>query len=754
MDTTRPEPLTDAAVEQAGPRPRRWASESCEILAYLALSLLAFLPQSIRPWDTVGYVGDSLDTVWGMGWVAQALHSHPASLFDANELYPHKGTLALSPHRILLGILASPVMWTTGNPVLAYNLVVYMALLLAAVAGRGLARHLGIGRLGSWTAGALYAFHTYQINELPRGDLLFHGLTTLAVLKLLQLLRDGRRRDAWWVALCMWLQGLASNYFLMYGVLVLGLVAAGAVLADARPRTALRRLLTLVAPALVAAACFLPILLPQMHADRVYGLTRGLPRGIDLRLFFATSPANWLYGSINGPVSLQTNGPHFIGFVSLALAVMGFLGALLAVPEGASAALPRRLWVVGAAALAVLFASFCLGRDVVVFGHQLGPGPYRLLYALVPGFDRVRIPERLSLFMMLFVALLVGQGLSWLAARGRWRWLAVALALAVPLEHLGMLATTQRLPVGSQVPEAYRWLAKNPVRAMAEVPADDEAGVRRDTLPQYFSLYHHRPIVHGYVSYQPLMTKLLRGAAVEFPSGMSLALFRRAGVDTVLVHHQTREDDLTAMLADSTARGDLRLLRVFEPGRTIPAPEVRAWPMGTPHGDAVVSVRDEIYQVAPGPLPTAAQQPRGRVERRPAWRRLASAGDPQLAADGNPATRWVAGPRATYEVVFDAPCVVSGIVLPLDRSSSWPRLFLVRGQSEQGDWSTLATVDTPHLLQVLDQLLDHPGWARLGIGWDARPLRQLRLGPSDRTDSAVGWRLSEIEVVVAESQAP
>ena len=739
----------DAAVKQRG-----WMPEAGQVLAYVVLSVLAFLPQSIRPWDTVGYVGDSLDTVYAVGWTAQTLGSHPAGLFDTNLLYPHKSTLALFGHRILLGVLAAPIVWITGNPVLGYNFTVFAGLLLAALAGRALARHLGIGRLGAWSAGALYAFHTYQINEIPRADLLYHGLTALAVLELLKFLKEGRRRNAWLVGLYMWLQGLASNYLLLYGVLVLGLVAAGAVLSATRPSAALKRLLGLVTPALAATVCFLPILLPQIQADRIYRLTRSLPTGIDGRLFFATSAGNWLYGSLNGPVGLQNNGPHFVGFLALGLAFFGLAAARTSKSDADSSLLPRRVWVIGAAALAVLFASLSFGRDIVLFGTRLCPGPYRLLHWYVPGFDRVRIPERFSLFMMLFVGLLVGQALALLSARTRLRWLVVLLAAVVPLEHLGALTTTQRVPVGPGVPEVYRWLAKAPVQALAEVPADDEMGVRRDTVPEYFSLYHHHPIIHGYVSYRPIMTGLLRRAAVEFPSAMSLALFRRVGVDTVLMHHQANDpDELRARLAESIAAGDLGLLRTFEPGRALAAPEVRAAMVGMPVGGAVVSVRDEVYRIAPGAIPQAAPQPLGGSERGARWSYLASAGDPLLAADGDATTCWVADSQATYEVAFDAPCLVSGIVMPLDWRSSWPRRFRVQGQSERGDWSTLAILDTAQLLQVLNQTLSHPGWARLGIAWDERPLRRLRLVPGHRTDSAVGWCLSEIEIVLARPRA-
>ena len=56
---------------------------------YAALFLASLYPQSLRPWDTVAYIGDSLDTVYFMAWNAHQVVRDPLHLFDANILYPH-----------------------------------------------------------------------------------------------------------------------------------------------------------------------------------------------------------------------------------------------------------------------------------------------------------------------------------------------------------------------------------------------------------------------------------------------------------------------------------------------------------------------------------------------------------------------------------------------------------------------------------------------------------------------------------------
>ena len=66
----------------------------------------------------------------------------------------------------------------------------------AAYAARRLALSLGLDGVAAWAAGALYGFHTYQINEGPRLNVIWHGFLPLALERLVALLRTGERRHA------------------------------------------------------------------------------------------------------------------------------------------------------------------------------------------------------------------------------------------------------------------------------------------------------------------------------------------------------------------------------------------------------------------------------------------------------------------------------------------------------------------------------------------------------------------------------
>jgi hypothetical protein len=471
----------------------------------------SFLPLSLRPHDTIAYVGDSLESVYIVAWNVHQFFRDPLHLFDSNALHPIPGALAFTDHRLLPSLLVAPIVWLTGNAVLATNLAVFAACVFAAFSARRLALSLGLAQLPAFAAGALYGFHTYQINEGPRLNVVFHGFLPLALERFVSYLKTGDRRAAWATALWMLLQGLSSNYHLLYGALLLALVATAHAFRE--PRLALRRVQDLATPAVVAALLFAPIAWPYLSLSRAQALSRELPAGIDLQHYVSTSPGNLLYGAIGAEVRLQQRGPHFTGFLALVLAGLALAGWL------------RRRdtwWVPGSAGLFTLFVLLSLGKDVVVFGARLGPGPYRLLYDFVPGFQLVRIPERLGLIAMLFLGLLAARRprprRRALAARG------VAAGAAAPARARVAAVGDGSRARGRKRPAVHAWLASHAGGAVAELPVRGEGLVREETLEMYFSTAHWRKIVHGYTAYPPQVTRLLRRSA---PSSRPTRAWRR-----------------------------------------------------------------------------------------------------------------------------------------------------------------------------------------------------------------------------------
>jgi hypothetical protein len=599
---------------------------------YVLLALLLTYPLSLHPGSRVSYEGDPLLNSLILSHSGPTLLTEPGRLFALPAFVPYPDALLFSEHLIFPSLLAWPLSAATRNPLLAHNLLVLLFLALSGWSMFLLARRL-LGDAGAaLLAGVLYGGHTFLVNEVPRIQIQAQFFFPLGLLALVEHFERPRARTAAAFAVVVLLCGLSNNYYLLYMPLLFGLTLPW-LLPRAPAGLRLHALGLLAAFVLPLALVFVPLALRYTDAAARYGFSRELPMGVGLEKYLATRPENWLYGETVAGVRLQTQAAHFTGFLPLGLAA-------LAAVRGLRRGRPERGLVALAAVGAALFALLSLGQDVAAFGRRLGPGPYRLLFDLVPGFALVRIPERLALLAMFWLALLAAFGARELLTRaGRRRAaLAGALVAAVALEHVSIPIRTIRLPTGEEIPEAYRWLRGYRAQRVAEVPFYGPWLNRLDALPMYFATGSPRAIVNGYTGFYPPAYAFLRHALSSEPGPFFLETLERLGVDHIVVHpHLWGERERPAWLAFLAGAQDrLRLVREF-PGEARGGEP--AWDHG---GELVYQVRHPGAPADP-PLPERTPLPRGSR-----WTVSASRGpEPEAVLDGDPRTEWATGDVST-----------------------------------------------------------------------------------------------------------
>ncbi|MEO8358841.1 MAG: hypothetical protein ABI672_02330 [Vicinamibacteria bacterium] len=746
----------DAAAQSRRPRPFR------EALVYAAFAFVFLIPQSLAPSSRIGYVGDSLESVSIVGFLGHQIVSDPKHIFDAGFLHPQPNALTLTDHRLLPSVLVAPVLWVSGNPVLAYNVALLFAYLLAAFGGRSLALTLGLSRVPAAFVGALFAFHTYAINEAPRLNIVSYGLIAVALGALIEWMETGEPKARWRFALLLLLQGLCANYHLLYGVLLSVLVLL--VYAVARPREILTRVRGLVVPGLVAVTLFLPILVPYLRTFGSLDLVRSRPRGIDLMHYFSTSPSNWIWGPIGPPARLQQQGPHFVGFMALGLALVGLV---LAVRDrrnrgGSGGSMERRGWGIPCAVLVAVLVVLSLGDRLVIAGLDLGRGPYGVLYDLVPGFNLVRIPERLGLFVMLGVGLLGAIALDRLVRRGRSS-LALVLGLIAVAEHFSPLTVTTDVPRPSELPPVYKWLATQPSSPIAEVPVRGEALIRQETTEMFFATYHHQREPLGYTAYPTLLSKVVRRALLAFPSDASLTVLAKIGVHRAIVHEgrelapdlrnqvfnfgpQNRE----ARFAEGVAAASLDVIgnsdAAERDGRLIRESQFGPWQAGD-FGEK----GERVYRFDQPRLVVAAPRPSGvRVETSRLTLRTKE-GDAANAFDDRMDTSYIVErPLRGDEFIearFDQPVPVTGVEIVLRHESAWPTRFRIATLREDGQWVEVAQWDGAHMVQLVEGLLQNPRVGTIGFVLNGEPVRGISLLPQIGGTSTAGWNLPEFRIL-------
>ena len=170
-------------------------------------------PTSFAPADTVPDPGDPLHLSYVMAWDAHQLVRRPWALFDSNSFHPYPRSLAFADHLTPEALLVAPVNWATGNPLLAYNVAVVLALALFALAMCALVRRVTGRADAAFLAGLAYALTSFTRHELPRVHVLHVQWWPLALLFLLRFADRGLRRDAALCAAIMALQALSGSYY-------------------------------------------------------------------------------------------------------------------------------------------------------------------------------------------------------------------------------------------------------------------------------------------------------------------------------------------------------------------------------------------------------------------------------------------------------------------------------------------------------------------------------------------------------------
>ena len=179
----------------------RWIRRDAPIvLLFVCFTIVATYPQ-IRGFTTdVPYHTDPYFAMWRLGWIAHALTTTPATLFDANIFYPAQHTLGYADAMLFQGIVAAPFFWAHVNPVLIYNTLLFAAFVLSGYAAFILARQLTGTTPGAIIAGLVYAFAPYRFAHYMHLELQTVFWIPLALILIQRAVRasstDGRRA-AW-----------------------------------------------------------------------------------------------------------------------------------------------------------------------------------------------------------------------------------------------------------------------------------------------------------------------------------------------------------------------------------------------------------------------------------------------------------------------------------------------------------------------------------------------------------------------------
>lgn len=484
---------------------RAWEA-SVAALTCLVLAAAVTWPMLLRPGSGAHDRTDTLFNTWLMEWNihAAATLSNP---FHPPVFLGQPDANGRSDLLLAQSAAAVPARLAGAQPLAAHNIVFVISLAFAGFGLFMLAREAGLDRWGAFFALSAVICAPFFQSHLWHIQLMSPGFAFLAMR---QAMRISAGTGAGWVlALLVVMQCCASLYYWLFlGVaLVLSLpwtaVSGG-------PKGLVRTALWTGAGYAASAL----ILLLAGHFSHSSGWSPDSMASTDLSAF--VSP--WESSRLLGWARPSTT----IGEAALWPGIAAVLGALLVVFRRKDAAPLRWGWYF--AVSAVVFAAFCLGPTLVVFGRQISPAPWRLLAGL-PGFSSIRLPARAGVFFLASVLLAAGR-----MVRGRP--LIAALGAAMSLAEVWP-GPMELEPVEPR--RFHSWLASRDFEAIAILPMGASLDrPEHECTNLYGSTLHFTPMVNGYGTTLPEGYGRTAEILNSWPSPGADSVIRELGIECLI----------------------------------------------------------------------------------------------------------------------------------------------------------------------------------------------------------------------------
>ncbi len=350
------------------------------LTGFAAITLVLTWPIGAQLGSAVVDFGDPLLNSWILSWEAHSLGSlGKVSFFNTNIFHPHRNTLAYSEMLIPQLILAAPVNWWSGNPVLAHNLVLVASFIATAMGAYLLAFHFTHNVSASFAAGLIFAYSPFMFDHLAHVQVILAAGIPLAFLFLHRFFNGQRTADAVYFALSYAFQVLANAYYAVYLSFFAGLYLIIEVLRRKLWRQR-RFWVQMGVAAAIITIMVAPFYLHYFQLKREMGFSRYMSPPAPVFTYLAAPATNHLYGELTRSLG-RSEARRLPGLMAMALTVVALRSRVARRKSGvrrspAPATAQRQSWrwvriLDGAIALvAILIALQALGLAI---DTQLGP---------------------------------------------------------------------------------------------------------------------------------------------------------------------------------------------------------------------------------------------------------------------------------------------------------------------------------------------------------------------------------------------
>lgn len=693
---------------------------------------------------------------------AQNVAERPMDPFGAPFYHPHRRTLLTVFHNYMVGLAYTPLYTLTRSPVGAYNILHLLTLALDAFAMYLLVRYLTGEGLPAFVSGFAFGFCPVRVANFQYTPFVTNYWVVFALLlffKFLERLSRGGAPAFTLLAgsLALYLAQCLSD---MVGGIYLGLaflpVLAAGLLANLKrlgPGGLARAaaVLALLAACLAAATAPLRSIRREMGEERVAWDAETVQEICPaISSYLSPSPGNILYGRATGGFSLNARQVNFFGAAAWILAVVGFFTA-----RKTARFLPA---YIPPLALAICLAAFLLSLGPWICltpGVKICPGPSMLVYRFFPA---LRTLGGLGMVVLIYVCVMAGFGVQWLAGRlegaGNCRHsvLGAALLAVLAMEYASYPPTSWGQSfylVPREPPAVYAWLMRQEDRdPLIELPMPwepEEVGgsLGEDAWAMYWAPYHGRRIVNGQTAFAYPEYKIIVDQMKLFPSRETIDILRLLGVRYAVIHVGRRP----------RLEWQQEIIRRHpEAGYDWRATLDRLDRFGGELALRVKAGGDRLYEILPAEDSPSPPPPCVPLPRR-GWAVTANTrpSDASLSIDGRKETAWATEHNQQAGLFFQLDLgrreEIHGIRMLLRSASECPKNLSVEVSDDGARWAPVHYEGA--YLDFVQRLLADPQEKTFGIFFPAVEARFLRMTLT-RMDNLHPWSIAELMICGAE----
>ena len=214
------EPPPAPATHTRGTAFARGAAVFC---AYVALTLLwaRFMLGSLAT-HFAHDTGDPLLNSWVLWWNAVTV-PFSSTWWNAPAFFPATSVAAFTESLVGFAPLTSPILWISGNSVLAHNVAVLGSFILSGFCAYLLCTEVTGDRASGFVGGVAFAFAPYRVAQMPHVQVLQACWLPLALFALHRYLSSGQARHLVLFGVAWLLNAWTNGYYLLFlAVLVAG----------------------------------------------------------------------------------------------------------------------------------------------------------------------------------------------------------------------------------------------------------------------------------------------------------------------------------------------------------------------------------------------------------------------------------------------------------------------------------------------------------------------------------------------------